>query len=253
MDDLSSGISISCGVNGGCEVEGLQAESDNEPPIRGESDSDLKDNIARNVNVNSNIATAGSLRKGLSKCATFPEPCFVSSKSEGGNDKTPVSEPPENSSYSRSVSLPVPSKLVSAMKGSREKQGVPRRKLCVSWAPNVYDPPPSISSHTVKKKNQHQPKNSKKHNKEKQKGKSTRSGGSAPKYKKHHGKAGGRTEWWYDPFTVCDSLVPSNLKTSSENADFVPTGADDISESSCASSCMKKSRSSVHFAYAEAV
>ncbi|KAL9270282.1 hypothetical protein AKJ16_DCAP21423 [Drosera capensis] len=252
MDDLSSGISISCGVNGGCKVEGLQAESDNEPPIRGESDSDLKDNIARNVNVNFKIVTAGSLRKGLSKCATFPEPCFVSLKSEGGNYKTPVSEPQENSSYSRSVSLPVPSKLVSAMKGSREKQGVPRRKLSVSWAPDVYDPPPSISSHTVKK-NQHHPKNSKKHSKEKQKGKSTRSGGSGPKDKKHRRKAGGRTERWYDPFTVSDSFIRSNFKTLSENADFVPTGADDISESSCASSFMRKSRSSVHFAYAEAV
>ncbi|VAH81027.1 unnamed protein product [Triticum turgidum subsp. durum] len=39
--------------------------------------------------------------------------------------------------------------LVSAMKGSRAKRGIVT-KLSVSWAPDVYDPPVTSDSHTVK-------------------------------------------------------------------------------------------------------
>lgn len=40
--------------------------------------------------------------------------------------------------------IPVPENLVSAMKGSREKQGQTPRILKVNWAPDVYDPEPSM-------------------------------------------------------------------------------------------------------------
>lgn len=40
------------------------------------------------------------------------------------------------------------------MKGSREKHGGSEMKLSVKWAPDVYDPIPTLSSHTVRiKKN----------------------------------------------------------------------------------------------------
>ncbi|KAF5951334.1 hypothetical protein HYC85_009278 [Camellia sinensis] len=50
--------------------------------------------------------------------------------------------------------------VVSAMKGSREKQGLQVEKMSVSWAADVYDPPPISQSHTVtrqmnKKSHQH--------------------------------------------------------------------------------------------------
>jgi len=40
-------------------------------------------------------------------------------------------------------------RLVSAMKGTRAKQGI-MTKLSVSWAPDVYDPPVTSDSHTVR-------------------------------------------------------------------------------------------------------
>ncbi|XAR50952.1 hypothetical protein NMG60_11005420 [Bertholletia excelsa] len=40
----------------------------------------------------------------------------------------------------QSISPVTPLKLVSALKGSREKQGLPAKKLTVTWAADVYDP-----------------------------------------------------------------------------------------------------------------
>ncbi|KAF8110616.1 hypothetical protein N665_0081s0046 [Sinapis alba] len=48
--------------------------------------------------------------------------------------------------------------LIPAIKGSREKHGLSLRKSSVSWADDVYDPPPSIASHTRNKKQQQQQK-----------------------------------------------------------------------------------------------
>ncbi|KAL0305618.1 UNVERIFIED_CONTAM: hypothetical protein Sradi_5979100 [Sesamum radiatum] len=44
--------------------------------------------------------------------------------------------------------------LVSALKGSREKEGKPARECRVSWAPDVYDPPPTSEAHTATSKNE---------------------------------------------------------------------------------------------------
>ncbi|KAG1338241.1 hypothetical protein COCNU_04G005470 [Cocos nucifera] len=42
------------------------------------------------------------------------------------------------------------------MKGSRKQQGLlPKMKLSVKWAPDVYDPPPTSESHTVKGRHHH--------------------------------------------------------------------------------------------------
>ncbi|CAN6832052.1 unnamed protein product [Brassica oleracea] len=74
--------------------------------------------------------------------------------------------------------------LIPAIKGSREKHGLTLKKTSVSWAADVYDPPPSIASHTRNKKQQQQKSKSKdshrKNGKKGQKGKdssnSSRSG-----------------------------------------------------------------------------
>lgn len=49
-----------------------------------------------------------------------------------------------------SSSNPTTPKLVSAMKGSMQSGLLPKTKLSVKWAPDVYDPPPRSESHTVK-------------------------------------------------------------------------------------------------------
>lgn len=51
--------------------------------------------------------------------------------------------------------------LIPAIKGGREKHGKSLEKLSVSWAEDVYDPPPSIVSHTRSKKQQPQKSKSK--------------------------------------------------------------------------------------------
>ncbi|XP_010515864.1 PREDICTED: uncharacterized protein LOC104791634 isoform X2 [Camelina sativa] len=51
--------------------------------------------------------------------------------------------------------------LIPAIKGAREKHGKSLQKLHVSWAEDVYDPPPSIVSHTRSKKQQPQKSKSK--------------------------------------------------------------------------------------------
>ncbi|KAJ7972520.1 BRI1-KD interacting protein [Quillaja saponaria] len=167
--------------------------------------------------------------KCLSRCATFPNPNLVLYPSSSDEEAvTPLLEPfSENSTrqtYSRSVSLPTPLKPVSAMKVSREKQGASREKLTVKWAPDVYDPAPTSSSHTVKSKKQQKSKNNKKNEKKNdkkngKKGKKANSRGSSGKEKKQSRKIG-------------DDL--------------------DVGSRDCGSSYLKKSVTSVHYPVAEA-
>ncbi|KAK7355655.1 hypothetical protein VNO80_14915 [Phaseolus coccineus] len=93
--------------------------------------------------------------KCLKECSTFPYPDMIlpSTSSDEEADKSLSKQSPRQS-YSCSVSLEAPPKLVSAMKGSREKEGGSQTKLTVKWAPDVYDPLPTLSSHTVKNKKQ---------------------------------------------------------------------------------------------------
>ncbi|KAL1209966.1 hypothetical protein V5N11_020530 [Cardamine amara subsp. amara] len=60
--------------------------------------------------------------------------------------------------------------LIPAIKGSREKHGLSLKKSSVSWAPDVYDPPPSIASHTRNKKPQQKSKSKDNHRKTGKKG-----------------------------------------------------------------------------------
>ncbi|PQM38719.1 uncharacterized protein Pyn_07868 [Prunus yedoensis var. nudiflora] len=87
-------------------------------------------------------------QKCLNKCVTFPNANGVLPRNASSDMaeevpktamQTPFVEERLHQAYSRSVSLPAPSKLLSAMKGSREKEGLSPGKLTVTWAPDVYD------------------------------------------------------------------------------------------------------------------
>ncbi|KAI3474068.1 hypothetical protein Pfo_028856 [Paulownia fortunei] len=142
--------------------------------------------------------------KCFSKCATFPPlrgpkssgDVFISEKGNEEDITAKVSEvngsaKPFNQCYSRSISLPIPSKPVSAMKGSREKQGIPPKKLSVTWSPDVYDPIPTSVSHVPSNKNQRYRSDGKKSGKYKQKGGGKSSRGSRGKDKKQGRKSCG--------------------------------------------------------------
>lgn len=145
---------------------------------------------------------------------------------------------PEEFPHLNSTCLP----LVSAMKGSREKQEGSPRKLTVSWAPDVYDPIPNSLSHSVKSKqkkssrkdrdkdNNHNKKNGKKG----QKGSSSK--GLGGKDKKQFRKSGGRSD-------KCHKTMDAP-----EDTDF-GVGSPDY----CGSSFLKNSGAKFHYSVAEAL
>lgn len=87
-----------------------------------------------------------------------------------------------------------PSKLVSAMKGRREKQDIPGKKLSVSWAPEVYDPIPTSVSHVPSSKYHRSLNYGKKagKNKHKGRGKSSQGSSSSRGKEKKQGRKNGR-------------------------------------------------------------
>uniref|UniRef100_A0A7N0VE43 Uncharacterized protein n=1 Tax=Kalanchoe fedtschenkoi TaxID=63787 RepID=A0A7N0VE43_KALFE len=104
------------------------------------------------------------------------------------------------------LSLHSPSTLISAMKGSREKQGIACLKLSVSWSPDVYDPVPTTVSHTVKSKQKRQYKSEKKSGKGKHKG-SKSSKQSTGKDKKQTRKSSGSTKNCYTTMDAHDRML----------------------------------------------
>lgn len=142
------------------------------------------------------------------------------------------------------LSWPAPSKLLSALKGSREKQGMPREKLNVTWAPDVYDPPPSPSTTAVFIKPR--PKSeSKKNGKNKRKGKSSK--GISSKDKKPVRKHGGSSNRFYHSLDYYDKVVEFN-EPFAKLGDF----DDGSPDSYCGSSFLKKSVTELHLSIAEA-
>lgn len=186
------------------------------------------------LNLEGSVATSS---KCLHKSATFPAAV---------KEEPTLGSQLENKCSMRSLSLPTESKLVSALKGSREKEGVPPRKLSVSWAPDVYDPPPTSLSHYPKKKTQQHFKSNKKHGKGKQKNKNVRGGGSGPKEKKHYRKMGGRSDRCLDSFANTDRVLSSNNYKSLDLLDFddnIDIGSPD---SKCTSSFLEQAGGTMH-------
>lgn len=135
----------------------------------------------------------------------------------------------------------LPLKLVSAMKGTREKQGMPPKRLSVTWAPEVYDPVPTSVSHLPSNKNLNYRSNSKKYGKYKQKSGSKSSRGSKSKDKKQVRKSGGGSTKLRPFFeTYGDSIGEPHV-------DFDVSTPDPF----CGSSFLKQSVS-MHFPVAEA-
>ncbi|KAB2622198.1 chloride intracellular channel protein 6-like [Pyrus ussuriensis x Pyrus communis] len=187
-------------------------------------------------------------RKCLNKCATFPIPIGVLSP----NASSIVKEEPEevlcgdenhHHAYLRSVSLPSPSKLLSALKGSRAKEGLSPGKLSVKWAPDVYDPPATSMSHTVTGKKQQKSKNKKNWKKDGKKGQ--KSSSSRGKDKKQYRKSGssGRCYRSMDPR---ETLVDTN-----NGFGELVLGSPDR-PSYCGSSILKNSLANMHYPVAEA-
>ncbi|KAK4730662.1 hypothetical protein R3W88_023650 [Solanum pinnatisectum] len=162
--------------------------------------------------------------------------------------------------YSCSISSPTALKLVSAIKGSREKQGKPPKKLSVTWAPDVYDPIPTAVSHVPNKVQRHRSdhrKNGK--NKQKSNGKSSR--GSKGKEKKQGRKHGGSARRSYYPLKDNDIMTCSSFHSLEDNitahSSGLQAGAMDYDigsppDSFCGSSFLKKSVTKLHFPVAEA-
>lgn len=134
------------------------------------------------------------------------------------------------------------------MKGSREKEGITLKKVNVTWACDVYDPTPTIVSHTVRNCKKQQPsKTNRKNGKNKQKGKSAR--GSNGKDKKQHRKIVGSGDRGFRSFEVRDKLIPGNFIDSSNELENFDVGSPD---GYCGSSFLRKSLTKVHFSVAEA-
>ncbi|KAI8013001.1 hypothetical protein LOK49_LG05G00521 [Camellia lanceoleosa] len=157
-----------------------------------------------------------------------------------------------NPACPQSIYLPTPSKLVSAMKGSREKQGMtPPEKLTVRWAPDVYDPPPSISTSTSVKIKKPRPKSESKRYYDYKNGKNKRKGkpskGSSSKDKKHVRKHSGSSNKYYQTLDNDDRVVDYN-EPCGESGGF-GVGSPN---SYCGSSFLKKSVRELHFSVAEA-
>ncbi|XXG80964.1 hypothetical protein AAC387_Pa09g1710 [Persea americana] len=150
-------------------------------------DSDDKVYPVLNVHQKSDYGT--KTHGNLTKSATFPSlGKTLSYALNGASLFGRSSQIYDNPSCVRSSSMPNPTKLVSAMKGGRgQQQGTPRLvKLNVSWAPDVYDPPTTSLSHTVKSQRQRHKTTKKKDQKHKYRGKSKSPRGSYSERKYHH-------------------------------------------------------------------
>ncbi|XP_027349686.1 uncharacterized protein LOC113861214 isoform X1 [Abrus precatorius] len=186
----------------------------------------------------------------LKKSATFPIPNMIlpssSCDKEADTSVTEsLSEHSPHQTYTRSVSLPAPLKLISAMKGSREKHGGSHMKLNVKWAPDVYDPVPTIISHTVRNKKQQKSrkkKTEKKNGKKGQKGNSSRGGSSKDK---HLRKLSGTSGLCYKSMDPGDKVIGASTEF-----DALDVRCQD---SYCGTSFLKNSVTEVHYSVAEAL
>lgn len=161
----------------------------------------------------------------------------VTAEPLGPNGVATFAQPP-----SRTKSLPSPMKPASAMKGSREKQGIPPKKLGVKWAPDVYDPVPTSVSHAPINKPQRHRSDGKRNGKNKQKnsGKSSSRAnkGKDKKQGRKYGGGGGSSKRGFYPL------------------DEIPTGIVNLDIDSpdpfCGTSFLKNSVTKMHFPIAEA-
>ncbi|XP_020583006.1 uncharacterized protein LOC110026420 [Phalaenopsis equestris] len=196
--------------------------------------------------------------KCLIKSATFPSSEIESQtvfSPEKDGESSSTAAPGHNASadqlpvYKRSTSLPASSKLVSAMKGGRKQNGTsPRTNMRVKWAEDVYVPPATSVSHTVKSYTIQRTKSKKKdnHRQKHNKGKNSRGNGSGKKFP-NRGNVG-----------VISSSFSAKLQSGGANGlasktedilEFVGGGAHDAK---CGSVFLRESLAKVHLSFGEA-
>ncbi|XP_019187513.1 PREDICTED: uncharacterized protein LOC109181976 isoform X2 [Ipomoea nil] len=221
-----------------------------------QEDQELSDTTAHNLskddgyeNTSDSHSSSLASKKCLVKSATFP----FSSKSVSPNDLIQRENEQMNDATSaqppsRTKSLPSARKLVSAMKGSREKQGIPPMKLGVKWAPDVYDPVPTSVSHApVNKPQQRHRSDGKKNGKYKQKNSGKSSRANKGKDKKQGRKYGGSSKRGFYPLDD-NSIVVSSCELQTGIVDLDINSPDPF----CGSSFLKNSVTKLHFPVAEA-
>ncbi|ONI03311.1 hypothetical protein PRUPE_6G250300 [Prunus persica] len=172
----------------------------------------------------------------LNKCVTFPNANGVLPRNASSDM---AEEEPETA-----MQTPAPSKLLSAMKGSREKEGLSPGKLTVTWAPDVYDPPTTSMSHTVTGKKQQKSKNKKNWKRD---GKKGQKGSSSRGKEKKQYRKGGASERSHRYLDSRETLVGTN----NDFGDLVVGSPDQ--HSYCGSSFLKNSLTSMHYPVAEAL
>ncbi|XP_038980120.1 uncharacterized protein LOC103710838 [Phoenix dactylifera] len=197
--------------------------------------------------------------KSLSKCATFPFtsdlPLDTLSIKET-NEESSIqvqglrSSTFASSAYARSMSLPSSLNLVSAMKGRRAQNGIsPTTRLHVKWAPEVYDPPATSMSHTLKKSHQQRPKAKKKNHKNKHKGKPSRGSGTERKHANRSSTSPvSEPSDRRLPAAGDRSLLGGYRKTNAEVLEYAAS----TRESKCGSSFLREAIAEVHLSTAEA-
>ncbi|KAL6865457.1 hypothetical protein ACP4OV_016608 [Aristida adscensionis] len=188
--------------------------------------------------------------KGLQKCATFPS-SSGEAQQEGDSCHHADDALKEAPAYERSISLPPTLKLISAMKGSREKNGVasPTENRHVKWAPDVYDPPVTSVCHSVTSSYQRRSKPRKKEkNKPKKKPKA--------RSKKNHQSAVQNSSLLQTPDLGLKGISTSGDRPAPDDPDKHEAMILDYSigkqEAKCGSSFLRESVAKMHFSIAEA-
>ncbi|KAK4755196.1 hypothetical protein SAY87_008953 [Trapa incisa] len=193
-----------------------------------------------------------SHQKHLSRYESFPPAGKPTSPLSSDKDD----EESESESQEQFLNEHALLKLVSAMKGSREKQGATLRKLRVTWAPDVYDPIPTSVSHAPRRSTrQHKAsRKDKRHGKKGHKGKDSPRGSSSSdgkdkrKKKRKHlsAQAPMSSNTCYKSMDTGNGIV--NLKP-----DQVEKYGMGILDTSCGDSFLKMSMVKAHYPLAEAL
>lgn len=188
------------------------------------------------------------VNKGLQKCATFPP----SSGKAQQEDHSCCHEDDGHTvapAYERSVSLPPTLKLISALKGGREKNGMtsPTENRHVKWAPDVYDPPVTSVCHSVNSSYQRRSKSRKEKNKQKKKQK------QKGKSKKNHQNSIQSSSAMEVSDHGSKGVSTTGGKSSvDDHEDIIMDYSMGNQEAKCGSSFLRESVAKMHFSTAEA-
>ncbi|KAG8084571.1 hypothetical protein GUJ93_ZPchr0010g10178 [Zizania palustris] len=205
------------------------------------------------MDIPNTISLGVGVKKGFHRCMTFPASSGEATQEDSCCD--PDKDPKDVPTYERSLSLPPTVKIISAMKGSRQKNGMasPTESRHVKWSPDVYDPPVTSVSHSVNGSYQRRSKSRKKE-KNKQKQKQKQKGRS----KKNHQnaiqssaalQATGEPDRLKGAETSTSSSAPNDPnKHGTEILDYGISSQ----ESKCGSSFLRETVAKMHFSTAEA-